>query len=371
MESVEIKNSILYMEDYKNFFQGKKILITGHSGFKGSWLTQILSQWGSDVVGVSLPPDTTPNLFSVLELESKVKSYFSDIRNYETLKEIVEKERPEIIFHLAAQPIVRVSYDDPLATHETNVLGTANILQTANEVDCVRSIVVITTDKVYKNVEWIYPYRENDALGGYDPYSASKAAADIVAQSYIQSFFNTRDFGMKHNTLVAIARAGNVIGGGDWAEYRLIPDIIRSIFERKERIVLRSPNAIRPWEHVLEPLSGYLDLAKRLYEGGVTFSDVWNFGPGDESFVCVEDLVKQSISVLENGQYEIQADTTKHEASILKLDTTKAKTVLNWHPKLDFQRNIEFTFEWYKNYYSKSESPIAFTNRQIETFFTE
>ena len=218
----------------ERFFKGKKVLVTGHSGFKGSWLTQILLRFGADVVGVSLRPTTEPNLFTLLELERRAKSYFCDIRNYEELKKVISEERPEIVFHLAAQALVRPSYEDPLVTYSTNVLGTANVLQILHELGCARSVVVVTTDKVYKNLEWIYPYRENEALGGYDPYSASKAAADIVSQSYIQSFFNPADFGTKHQTLVAVARAGNVIGGGDWAEYRLIPDIMRSIIEKKE-----------------------------------------------------------------------------------------------------------------------------------------
>lgn len=352
-----------------NFFKGKKILVTGHTGFKGSWLTQILVRWGAEVVGVSLPPMAEPNLFAILDLEKKIKNYFVDIRNYSELKGVIEKERPEIVFHLAAQAIVRSSYDDPLETYSTNVLGTANILQALHEVDCAKSAVIITTDKVYENKEWIYPYRENDPLGGYDPYSASKAAADIVTQSYIKSFFNPEDFKTKHHTLVAIARAGNVIGGGDWAPYRLIPDIVRSVYEKNEKITIRSPRAIRPWEHVLEPLSGYLALSQKLYEGEVVFSDAWNFGPNDESFVSVETVVRCALTSLGRGEYEVQEDHSKHEAAILKLDTTKAKSLLDWHPRLNFQENIEFTIAWYKNFYQKREDSVKFTNAQIDAFF--
>lgn len=353
----------------KFFFKGKKILITGHTGFKGSWLSQILLQWGAEVVGVSLPSKTGPSLFTILDLENKIKSYFVDIRNFDELKKIIEKERPEIVFHLAAQAIVRTSYDEPLETYSTNCLGTTHVMQALHEVGCTKSAVIVTTDKVYKNLEWIYPYRENDALGGYDPYSASKAAADIIAQSYIQSFFNPKDYGEKHNTLIAIARAGNVIGGGDWAPYRLIPDIIRSVYERKEKIIIRSPQSIRPWEHVLEPLSGYLNLAMRLYGGEKEFSDTWNFGPNYESFIDVETVVKKATDMLGEGSYEIQEDNTKHEANILKLDTTKAKALLQWCPRLDFQKSIELTFDWYKNYYQKEEDPVLFTNKQIDMFF--
>lgn len=352
-----------------DFFRGKKVLITGHTGFKGSWLTQILLRFGADVVGVSLVPEDKNGLFSILGLEGKIKNYFSDIRDFDGLKRIVSSERPEIVFHLAAQALVRESYDDPLTTYSTNVLGTANVMQALHEVGCARSVVVITTDKVYKNLEWIYPYRENDALGGYDPYSASKAAADIVTQSYIQSFFNPEAFGKKHQTLVAVARAGNVIGGGDWGKYRLVPDIMRSIMEKGEKLIMRNPHAIRPWEHVLEPLSGYLTLSQRLYEGKTVFSDTWNFGPNDESFVEVEAVVKQILTHLGKGEYEVQEDHSKHEANILKLDTTKAKSLLGWRPRLDFNENIEFTAAWYKNFYQKREDPILFTNRQIDLFF--
>ncbi|MEK9151265.1 MAG: CDP-glucose 4,6-dehydratase [Patescibacteria group bacterium] len=352
-----------------NFFKGKKVLVTGHTGFKGSWLTAVLLQWGADVVGVSLPPGTQPNLFSILNLEQRIRNHFLDIRDFDALKKVVADECPEIIFHLAAQAIVRTSYDDPLTTYSTNTLGTANILQAIHEVGFVKAAVIITTDKVYKNFEWAYPYRENDVLGGYDPYSASKAAADIIAQSYMQSFFNPKDFGKKHQTLVSIARAGNVIGGGDWAEYRLVPDIVRSIYEKDERVIIRSPRAIRPWEHVLEPLSGYLELASGLYAGKLEYSDAWNFGPDHESFVNVEELVKRATLLLGKGTYEVQEDKTKHEAGILMLDTTKAKSLLRWSPKLKFEENIDFTFSWYKNYYEKAEDPIEFTDAQIRKFF--
>lgn len=352
-----------------DFFREKKVLITGHTGFKGSWLTQILLRFGADVVGVSLVPEDKNGLFSILGLEGKIKNYFSDIRDFDDLKRIISSERPEIVFHLAAQALVRESYDDPLMTYSTNVLGTANVMQALHEIGCARSVVVITTDKVYKNLEWIYPYRENDALGGYDPYSASKAAADIVTQSYIQSFFNPEAFGKKHQTLVAVARAGNVIGGGDWGKHRLVPDIMRSIMEKGEKLIMRNPHAIRPWEHVLEPLSGYLTLSQRLYERKTVFSDTWNFGPNDESFVEVEAVVRQILTHLGKGEYEVQEDYSKHEANILKLDTTKAKSLLGWRPRLDFNENIEFTAAWYKNFYQKKEDPILFTNRQVDLFF--
>lgn len=351
------------------FFKNKKVLVTGHSGFKGSWLTRILINWNAKVSGISLPPITSPNLFSVLKIQNKIKNYFIDIRDFEEVKKTIIKEKPEIVFHLAAQPIVRDSYDDPLKTYTTNVIGTANVLQAIKETNTVKSAVVITTDKVYENKEWIYPYREVDSLGGYDPYSASKAAADIVANSYIQSFFNIDDFDKKHNTLVAIARAGNVIGGGDWANYRLIPDIIRAIYERKEEIVIRSPKAIRPWEHVLEPLSGYLELAQGLYNKNLNLAGVWNFGPNDDSFVQVEKLITKAISILKKGRFKIEEDITKHEAILLKLDTSKARSIFGWRPTFNIEENLKFTFDWYKKYYDNPKDIIEFTNNQIKSFF--
>lgn len=353
------------------FFKDKKVLITGHTGFKGSWLTQILLNFGATIVGISLPPDTSPNLFEVLKIKDKVKNYFIDVRDFEAVKKIFTDEQPEIVFHLAAQPIVRLSYDYPLETISTNILGTAHILQAIKEVGGVKSAVIITTDKVYKNIESHQSYSESDPLGGYDPYSSSKAAADIITNSYIQSFFNPKDFKTKHNTLIAIARAGNVIGGGDWASYRLVPDIIRSIYEKEEVIMLRNPESIRPWEHVLEPLSGYLNLAKGLYENKSDYSGPWNFGPNDESFISVKQLTEEAIEFLGKGSIDIKSDSSKHETNILKLDITKVKSVLNWYPTFDFKQNLGFTFSWYKNYYEKTGDIVEFTNQQIKSFFNK
>lgn len=356
----------------QNFYKNKKVLITGHSGFKGSWLVKILNNWGAEIVGVALPPDTNPNLFEALDLINKIKkNYFVDIRDFKKIKEIFEKEKPEIVFHLAAQPIVRDSYDDPLTTYSTNVVGTANILQAIKEVSGVKSAVIITTDKVYENKEQDYPYKETDALGGYDPYSASKAAADIVTGSYIQSFFNPKDFDLKHNTLIAIARAGNVIGGGDWAKDRLIPDMMRGIFERKEQVIIRSPKAIRPWQHVLEPLRGYLMLGQQLYNGDKNMSGPWNFGPNEESFVCVEELVKNGIAVLRQGSYKIIEDTLKHEANLLKLDINKAINFLNWRPKWKFIDGLYATFEWYSRFYGDAKDIDELTDKQIKLYFED
>lgn len=353
----------------KDFYKGKKVLITGHTGFKGSWMAQTLLNFGARVVGVSLQTNFSPNIFDALGLQDKIENYYCDVRDYEALKGIFEKEKPEIIFHLAAQAIVRTSYDEPLKTISTNVMGTANVLEAIREVSNIKSAVIITTDKVYENKEWYYAYRETDPLGGYDPYSSSKAAADIVTNSYIQSFFNPKDFGIKHNSLIAIARAGNVVGGGDWAEYRLIPDIIRSIYDKKENVKIRNPQAVRPWQHVMEPISGYLTLAQGLYEKKVELSGAWNFGPNNESFMSVTSLIDEAIKILGKGSYVVESDNSKHEAHLLKLDINKANALLNWKPKLTFRDNLELTFAWYKNYYEKKVDDIEFTNSQINNFF--
>lgn len=351
------------------FFKKKKVLITGHTGFKGSWLTQVLLNWGADIAGLALAPNTSPNLFSILRLKKNIKNYFVDIRNFEKVREVLTREKPEIVIHLAAQPIVRDSYDDPLHTFSTNVMGMANLLQAIKVAESPRSVVLITTDKVYENKEWVYPYREMDQLGGYDPYSASKASADIIASSYIKSFFNVSDFGEKHNTLVAIARAGNVIGGGDWAKDRIVTDIVRNIYEKDQPVIVRNPNAIRPWGHVLEPLSGYLMLAKNLYEKRDKFVGAWNFGPNQEGFLNVKNLTEDAIKIIGKGKMLVKRDTTKHEASLLTLDISKSRRVLGWTPVLKFGETIEYTFRWYKNYYEKIGNIVDFTNNQIETFF--
>jgi len=352
-----------------NFYKNKTVLITGLSGFKGAWLAQILLNWGAKVIGVSLEPDTEPSLFKILHLEEKVKNYYLDIRDLEGLKQIFDKEKPEIVFHLAAQPIVRVSYDDPIDTITTNVMGTSNLLQVVKESQGVKSVVIITTDKVYRDDGLGVPHGESDPLGGYDPYSSSKAASDIITQSYIKSFFNPSDFNIKHSTLVGVARAGNVIGGGDWAQYRLVPDVVRSVYESNTPIVIRSPKAVRPWQHVLEPLSGYLTLAKKLFDGASEFSGVWNFGPNDDSFVCVEDLINDSFVVLGKGEMVIEYDESKHETKVLKLNIEKAKSELSWFPKLSFKENLQLTFDWYKIYYEKSDNIVELTNKQINSFF--
>jgi len=358
------------MKDLKNFFRNKKILITGHTGFKGSWLTQILLNWNACVAGIALRPNTTPNLFSLLKIKSRINNYFADIRNFKKISEIVKKEKPEIVFHLAAQPLVRDSYNTPLYTFETNTIGTANLLQAVKEIGRVKSVVIITTDKVYKNEKFHRPFQETDKLGGHDPYSSSKAAAEIIIDSYIKSFFSPEDYSKKHHTLIASARSGNVIGGGDWAKDRIIPDIIKAVFEKDRKVIIRNPEAIRPWQHVLEPSLGYLLLAKKLYEGKKEFSGAWNFGPHEKNYLTVKELIEKALKILERGSYIVKRDPTKPEAQLLKLDSRKAKSVLGWQPTLNLKETIELTLDWYKNFYSKKDI-INLTNQQIALFFNK
>ena len=353
----------------QSFYKNKKVLITGHTGFKGAWLTQILLTFGADVVGVSLEPNTTPNLFDILDIEKNISHHICDIRDAEKLTTIFKKEKPEIVFHLAAQALVKTSYQDPIGTISTNVLGTANVLQAIKDVGTVKSAVIITTDKVYENKEAGNAFKEEDSLGGYDPYSGSKAAADIITTSYVRSFFNPHDFGSTHHTLIATARAGNVIGGGDWSEFRLIPDAMKSLYEHENGMEIRSPKSIRPWQHVLEPLYGYLLLGQKLYMGDSTFATAFNFGPEHTSFVQVDGVLRELSTHAKDFIYNIKPDSMGHEAGILKLDITKAKDLLNWNPSLTFKETIHTTFHWYKKYYEKDEDIIAFTNKQINSFF--
>jgi len=353
------------MSGLNSFFRGKKILITGHSGFKGSWLAHILLGMGSNVAGYSLKPDTEPNLFTVLGLSGRMTNHFADIRNYRKVLSAMKKEKPDIVIHMAAQPLVRPSYDDPVYTYETNLMGTVNVLQAMKEVGGVKAVVMITTDKVYENKETRIPYKEGDELGGHDPYSASKACAEIAIRSYIRSFFSA---GTKHETLVASARAGNVLGGGDWSQDRIVPDVVRAIFERNGQVVLRRPEAIRPWQHVLDPLHGYLMLAKGLYERDETLVGAWNFAPKEGSGMSVEELTKKALARIGKGSYVVEREGEKHEMGILMLDAGKARNALGWSPRLGIDQALDWTFEWYKAYYEK-EDMVKITDGQIEKFF--
>lgn len=355
------------MNNLPNFFRNKKVLITGHTGFKGSWLSQILLNWKANVTGVALAPSTTPNLFKLLGINRNIINYFADIRNFKKVKEIIFREKPEIVFHLAAQPLVRDSYDDPLYTFETNIIGTVNVLEAIKEVGGVKSAVIITTDKVYEEKGKACYYKETDKLGGYDPYSSSKAGAEIVIDSYIKSFFNPKDYKKFHRTLIISARSGNVIGGGDWQKDRIMPDIIRAVFEKEERLIIRNPESVRPWQYVLEPLYGYILLAKKLYEGKKEFSGAWNFGPNNENYLKVKELVEITLKILKTGSYTIKRDYKKHEAEVIKLDISKAKKMLGWSPVFDIKKTLELTMNWYKSFYN-GKDVLNLTNQEIKLF---
>jgi len=347
----------------KEFYKGKKVMVTGHTGFKGGWLSQILIKMGAEVAGYSLMPDTEPNLFNALKLDGKMQNYFEDIRDYDAVLAAIRHEKPEIVFHLAAQALVRDSYDDPVYTFDTNIIGTANVLQAIYEAEGVKSVVVITTDKVYED-KGDKAYKEGDELGGYDPYSTSKACAELVTRSFVRSLFNPKDY-EEHGTLVATARSGNVIGGGDWSKDRLVPDFVKSIFEQNRKIVLRSPGAVRPWQHVLEPVLGYMMLAKKLYEGDIEFASAFNFAPNMENMVTVKELTEKAIAIAGKGEYSVEKEEQKHETEILKLDAVKAREKLGYTPILGIDDTLQWTFEWYKKYYDDKDVE-ELTNKQIE-----
>lgn len=352
----------------KKLYKGKKILITGHTGFKGTWLTQILLNYGANVCGYSLKPHTTPNIFSALKIESEIDHNIGDVRNFDQLNKVVKEFNPDIIFHLAAQPIVRDSYDDPRYTYEVNTMGTVNILESIRQ-NKIKTGVIITTDKVYKESGKDILYKESDQLGGYDPYSNSKACADLVVNSYIESFFNPLDFGSKHNTLVASARAGNVIGGGDWSKDRLIPDAMRAFLANNEDLTIRSPLAIRPWQHVFEPLFGYLLLGIELHNRDLSKVGGWNFGPEEEDSQTVESVLKLLINSLGKGKFKVESADGKHESNLLRLDSTKAKKELGWNPKYNLGQAVENTALWYKEFNSNQNNIKQFSLEQINSYF--
>lgn len=344
------------------FFRGKKVFITGHTGFKGTWLTQILLDSGAEIHGYSLEPSENQRHFEMLGLRTKVGNTFADIRNAELLAFSLREFQPEIIFHLAAQALVRKSYQDPLDTYQTNVIGSLNLLQSSRGVKNLKSLVYITSDKCYENQEWSWGYRENDVLGGVDPYSSSKACAEILFSSFQRSFFSQELFS------AATARAGNVIGGGDWSEDRIIPDCVRAA-EGNMEIVLRSPNATRPWQHVLEPLSGYLSLAQHLYEYAGKYEGAWNFGPSSQDTRTVEQVARQIIDTLGSGKITIDSfQNHPHEAKLLQLNCDKSNIELNWTPRWDVDTTINKTATWYKEV-SAGADPLAVTRRQIEEYF--
>lgn len=347
-----------------DLLKGKKIFITGHTGFKGTWLTFILTEIGANVRGYALEPEEGPSHFKMLGLENKIDHIIGDVRDSSKLISSLTDFKPEIVFHLAAQPLVKKSYNDPVETFSTNVMGSVNLLEAVRESNTVKSLVYITSDKCYENVEWIWGYRENDMVGGRDPYSASKGAAEIVFSSYLRSYFDM-------NPLLGAAstRAGNVIGGGDWSVDRIIPDIVRAI-ENKKPLVLRNPKATRPWQHVLEPLSGYLLLAYNLYKEPKKYSGSWNFGPSGSEVKTVEEISKIMIQHFGEGTIELENAGDTHEAQLLHLNCDKAHQVLNWHPRWNSDETLETTAEWYKWIHDERDAEVI-TRKQIQNYFKE
>lgn len=339
----------------KNFWLNKRVLVTGCTGFKGSWLSLWLLQMGAKVYGYALNAPTSPSLFHVLELDKKIIYCCGDIRNYSQFKDFVDLAQPEIVLHLAAQPLVRYSYDHPIETYHTNVLGLVNVLEAIRHNQNVKAIVNVTTDKCYENKEWPWGYRENEPMGGHDPYSNSKGCAELVTSCYQNSYFNTKDYLVKHHTLLASARAGNVIGGGDWAIDRLIPDMIKSFIENKP-VIIRNPQAIRPWQHVLEPLSAYLILAQELYAGNQKAAQGWNFGPDDHDAKNVEYIVNHLCKLWGNNRtWQLDNMINPHEAQYLKLDCSKAKETLHWYPRWSLNIALDKIIEWYKGYLEQKD----------------
>jgi CDP-glucose 4,6-dehydratase len=326
----------------RGFWRGRRVFVTGHTGFKGGWLSLWLADMGAEVHGYALPPPTKHSFYTETGLSGRIASEtIADLRAAGQLASAMSRAKPEVVFHLAAQPLVRYSYEAPLETFEVNVIGTANLLEMARRVEDVRAVVVITTDKCYENRDWVWPYRENDQLGGYDPYSSSKACAELVTATYRRSFFDAVGIGL------ATARAGNVIGGGDWATDRLLPDFLRAM-DAGETLAIRSPSATRPWQHVLEPLAGYLMLAEKLYANGTAFAEAWNFGPREEDARSVQWIVESLCRRFERASYQIEGAPQPHEAATLRLDSSKAGTRLDWHPRWSLETALSQTLQWHQ-----------------------
>ncbi len=334
-----------------SFWKGKRVLITGHTGFKGSWLSLWLQELGAELIGLSLDPPSSPNLYEQANISDGMISLRVDIRNLDEIKLLFIEYQPEIVFHLAAQALVRYSYDEPVETYAVNVMGTLHILEAIRAVQSVRAAVMVTTDKCYDNKEWEWGYRENEPMGGHDPYSSSKGCAELLIASYRDSYFPVQKYA-QHQTAVASVRAGNVIGGGDWAKNRLIPDILRA-FEEKKSVIVRNPGATRPWQHVLEPLSGYLVLAQKLYEKTGEYSEAWNFGPYDMSVKPVDWILNKMVSKWEGASWKLDKSVHPYEAGFLKLDISKAETKLDWHPIWGLEHALTKIIQWHKAWVKK------------------
>lgn len=347
-------------------WKGRRVFLTGHTGFKGGWLGLWLARMGAQVRGYALDPCTTPNLLDQARIGDSIEDTRGDINDLAALSASMSEFRPEIVIHMAAQPLVRYSYVDPLGTYKTNVLGTANVLESVRKSPGVRAVVSVTTDKCYENREWVWGYRETDPLGGYDPYSSSKACAEIVTAAYRQSFFNVEKFA-EHGCLVASGRAGNVIGGGDWSDDRLLPDLVRG-FLRGDRVRIRRPKSIRPWQHVLEPLWGYIRLAEELYKGNTACASAFNFGPQDDDAWPVARMAQKMVEVWGDGaEWVLDPDPGAHEAGYLKLDASKARAELGWHPSLRIDTTLEWLVQWYRAQ-AAGQDMHAYTLAQIEAY---
>jgi len=343
------------------FWHNKTVLITGHTGFKGSWLMVWLHMLGAKIIGVSLEPEHTPNMFSIIGAANLGQNFYIDIRNLKALSSVLQKHKPEIVIHMAAQSLVRYSYERPIETYETNVMGSLHLLEAIRQIDSVQSVVMVTTDKCYKNIEQQKGYVETDPMGGFDPYSSSKACMELMVDSMRNSFF------LDGNTLVATARAGNVIGGGDWAKDRLVPDLIQG-FATQRSVIIRNPAAIRPWQHVLEPLHGYLLLAEKLYSGNSVFASSWNFGPNESDNQTVNAVADKLCALWGKGAKWVHDQSEQpHEANMLMLNSNKAKKELGWKPALNIDETLELVIEWYKAFH-KQEGMLDITRSQISKF---
>lgn len=353
---------------FGNIYRNKRVLVTGHTGFKGSWLCVWLKAMGAKVLGYSLPPNTDPNHFTLLEQQLEMQSVLGDIRDLENLKQTFARFQPEIVFHLAAQPLVRLSYSQPIETLQTNIIGSANVFEACRSVDSVRAIINITSDKCYENLEWVWGYRENDPMGGYDPYSASKGCAELVTSAYRNSFFNREEYGKSHHVLLASVRAGNVIGGGDWAKDRIITDMMTAA-AKGEKFSIRNPEATRPWQHVLEPLSGYLQLGHKLLEGKKEFAEAWNFGPNGDGTISVIQIVREMQKIWNKIEYKVEENKNNpHEAGLLTLDCSKARMKLHWKNIWNTHTTCVKITKWYKTYY---EQGSIITTSQLKSYIQD
>ncbi|MCK5541074.1 MAG: CDP-glucose 4,6-dehydratase [Desulfobacterales bacterium] len=351
----------------QKFWKGKSVFITGHNGFKGSWLSVWLHRMGANVTGYSIAPPTIPNLFELTSIDNDITTINNDIRDYSLVEKAIRINKPEIVFHLAAQPLVSRSYIDPIETYSTNIMGTVNILEAIRKIDCVKVVINVTSDKCYDNKEWVWGYRENDPMGGYDPYSSSKGCSELVTSAYLNSFFNPEKY-ETHGVAIASVRAGNVIGGGDFGEDRLVPDIVRA-FSMDESVIIRQPNSIRPWQHVLEPLSGYLLLAQKLYNGGAKYSGAWNFGPSEDCVKTVSWIVETIANNWgQNAKWMIDNENHFHEAQLLKLDCSKARNLLGWKAIFNIKKTLELTVDWYRIYCSNPNLLREKTEKQIAEY---